>query len=125
MNSKGKKKKMEWTTSEKDGILVVTLDGRLVAASVDDVQDAILPLIEKNPNAVFDLAKMVHIDSSGLGLLVRLLQKAMEKGGALKLASLQPHPKIVFDITKAHRVFEIHDSLDAALASFQKKDGAQ
>ena len=109
---------MEWTTSIENGILKIALDGRLVAACVDDVQEALLPQVEETPNVVLDLTKMVHIDSSGLGLLVRFLQKATEKGGTVKIACLQPHPRIVFDITKAYRVFEIHDTVEAALASF-------
>ena len=28
------------------------------------------------------------------------------------------HPRVVFDITKAYRVFEIYDSVEAAVAAF-------
>ncbi len=111
---------MEWTTTENNGILTVTLDGRLVAACVDDLQEPILKEIEKTPKVVLDLTKMMHIDSSGLGLLVRFLQKANEKGGSVKIACLQAHPKVVFDITKAYRVFEIYESVDGAIAAFNK-----
>ena len=58
-------------------------------------------------NVLFDLSNMVHIDSSGLGVLVQVLQKAKAGGGKVVLAALQPGPKIVFDITKVSRVFEI------------------
>ena len=58
-------------------------------------------------NVLFDLSGMVHIDSSGLGVLVQVLQKAKAGGGKVVLAALQPAPKIVFDITKVSRVFEI------------------
>jgi anti-sigma B factor antagonist len=109
---------MEWTSSEENGILKIALDGRLVAACVDDMQEALLPQVERTPNVVLDLTKMVHIDSSGLGLLVHLLQKANEKGGTVKIACLQPHPRVVFDITKVYRVFKIYDTVEEALASF-------
>ena len=72
----------------------------------------------ENPKMVLDLSRMSHIDSSGLGMLVKLLQRATDKGGVVKIACLQSHPRIVFDITKAYRVFEIYDSVDAALKSF-------
>ena len=49
----------------------------------------------------------MHIDSSGLGVLVQVLQKVKAGGGKVILAALQPAPKIVFDITKVSRVFEI------------------
>ena len=40
-------------------------------------------------------------------MLVQVLQKVKAGGGKVVLASLQPGPKIVFDITKVSRVFEI------------------
>ena len=40
-------------------------------------------------------------------VLVQVLQKAKAGGGKVVLAALQPGPKIVFDITKVSRVFEI------------------
>ena len=104
--------------SEKDGVAVVAPEGRLVAACSEDLRATVAAHLETNSRVVFDLAKMTHIDSSGLGVLVQLLQKAKDQGGAVKLANLQPHPRIVFDITKVYRVFEIYDSLDLALASF-------
>ena len=36
----------------------------------------------------------------------------------MKIACLQAHPRVVFDITKAYRVFEIYDSVEAAVAAF-------
>ena len=110
---------MECTFEELDNVLKVTLEGRFVAASVDDMRDQVAKRMERMPNVVFDLEKMSHIDSSGLGVLVQLLQRTTTRGGTVKLANIQPHPRIVFDITKVYRVFEIYDSVDAALASFK------
>lgn len=109
---------MEYNIAETNGVLVVSLSGRLVAACTEEVKEAISPRMDANPKVLLDLSKMSHIDSSGLGMLVQLLQKATEKGGIVKIACLQSHPKIVFDITKAYRVFEIFESVDAALKSF-------
>ncbi len=111
---------MEFNTSEKDGVLIVALDGRLVAACSEELKTLVSSRLETNPKVVIDLAKMTHIDSSGLGALVALLQRANAHGGTVKLANLQPHPRVVFDITKVYRIFEIFDTLDAALASFAK-----
>ena len=45
-------------------------------------------------------------------------KKCKAAGGICRLACLQPHPRIVFDITKVFRVFEIFDSVEEAEASF-------
>ena len=103
---------MELTTEDK--LLKVSVEGRLVAAVVPGMRDDILGRIKDGMNVLFDLGKMVHIDSSGLGLLVQVLQKVKAGGGKVVLAALQPRPKIVFDITKVSRVFEIVPTVEDA-----------
>lgn len=111
---------MECSFDEVDGVLKVAFDGRFVAACVEEVREQVSRRMMNHPAVVFDLAKMSHIDSSGLGVLVQLLQRATTMGGTVKLAAIQPHPRIVFDITKVYRVFEIFDTAEAAVASFKK-----
>ena len=98
---------MAWDISENGNVLNVAVDGRLVAAVAPDMRDEILGKMTEGQNVLFDLSRMAHIDSSGLGVLVQILQKAKAGGGKVILAALQPGPKIVFDITKVSRVFEI------------------
>ena len=109
---------MECTFDEIGDVLKVSLNGRFVAACVEEVREQVTKRMERLCNVVFDLERMSHIDSSGLGVLVQLLQRANLRGGAVKLAAIQPHPRIVFDITKVYRVFEIFDTVDAAVESF-------
>ena len=61
---------------------------------------------------------MEHVDSSGLGALVSVLQWMNGNGGVIKLCCLQSRPKIVFDITKVYRIFDIYATEAEALASF-------
>ena len=103
---------MELTTE--GNLLKVAIDGRLVAAVVPGMRDDILGHVKDGMNVLFDLSKMAHIDSSGLGLLVQVLQKVKAGGGKVVLAALQPRPKIVFDITKVSRVFEIVPTVEDA-----------
>ncbi len=98
---------MAWTISGDDKMLKVVVDGRLVAAVAPSLREELLARMQNGTNVLFDLGKMVHIDSSGLGVLVQVLQKSKAGGGKVVLAALQPGPKIVFDITKVSRVFEI------------------
>ena len=99
---------MAWETTESDnGLLTVAVEGRLVAAVAPAMREDILGKMKDGSNVLFDLTKMAHIDSSGLGVLVQVLQKAKANGGRVVLAGLQPGPKIVFDITRVSRVFEI------------------
>ncbi|MDR0932194.1 MAG: STAS domain-containing protein [Victivallales bacterium] len=110
---------MELKFDKIGNVLKITVSGRLVAACSEEFKDTVSGWLNENKFLLFDLSAMSHIDSSGLGVLVYLLQKVNAQEGALKLACLQPRPRIVFDITKVYRIFEIFDSVDAALASFE------
>ena len=105
---------MAWNIENGDNVLKVAVDGRLVAAVAPNLREDVMGLLEPGKNVLFDLGKMVHIDSSGLGLLVQVLQKVKAGGGKVVLAALQPRPKIVFDITKVSRVFEIVPTVEDA-----------
>ena len=98
---------MSWEIVEEGNLLKVSVEGRLVAAVAPNLRDELIGKMKEGTNVLFDLSKMVHIDSSGLGVLVQVLQKAKSSGGKVVLAALQPGPKIVFDITKVNRVFDI------------------
>ena len=113
---------MEYQFEQLGEILKVTLNGRLVAACSEDFKSLMMEHLDKNKNILLDLSQMGYVDSSGLGALVFLLQKAMAQGGKIKLACLQPRPRIVFDITKVYRVFEIFDSVDAGVKSFATQE---
>lgn len=99
-------------------VIKISLDGRLVAACSEEFKTAMFERLKEHKAILFDLEKMVHIDSSGLGALVSILQWCHSSDRVIKLACLQPRPRIVFDITKVYRVFEIYDTVDAAIASF-------
>ena len=105
---------MGWNITEGEKALRVDIDGRLVAAVAPSLREEVLAMMKDGTNVLFDLSGMVHIDSSGLGVLVQILQKAKAGGGKVVLAALQPGPKIVFDITKVSRVFEIVPTVDDA-----------
>ena len=98
---------MSWNITEEGNVVKVEIDGRLIAAVVPSLREEVLSKMVDGTNVLFDLSRMVHIDSSGLGVLVQILQKAKAGGGKMILAALQSGPKIVFDITKVSRVFEI------------------
>jgi anti-sigma B factor antagonist len=64
---------------------------------------------------VMDMSGVNFMDSSGMGLLIAMLKRMGERGGALRLANLQRSVRMVFDITRTTKVFKIFDTLEDAL----------
>ena len=103
------------------GIGVVRVNGALTAATVDPFREQLSEWQDREReviNFVVDLAKVDFMDSAGLGALIASLKRITERGGDMKLAALQKKPRMVFEITRAHKVFEIYNSVEDALRAF-------
>lgn len=64
---------------------------------------------------VLDLSGVEFMDSSGLGVLVGAHKEAVARGGALVLAAPSPRVHKIFKVTKLHKVFAVHETLDQAV----------
>jgi anti-sigma B factor antagonist len=107
--------------TKKNGIGVVRVEHALTAATVDAFREQLTAWQETESdvrNFVVDLEAVDFMDSAGLGTLIATLKRITERGGDLKLARLQKKPRMVFEITRAHKVFEIYNSVDDALRAF-------
>ena len=111
---------MEYQFETAGNVLKVALSGRLVASCSEEFKTTMNEHLKDQKRILFNLKRMEHVDSSGLGALVSILQWVNANEGVIKLCCLQPRPKIVFDITKVHRVFEIYNTEEEALESFSK-----
>lgn len=100
-------------------VVLVVKEERLDAHNSSELKTQMLNLFEDGKtNLVVDLETVRFVDSSGLGSLVSGFKNASARNGNLKLCSLQPQVKSMFELTRLHRVFEIFTNLDEALGSF-------
>ena len=108
---------------EGNDVLVIELrEDNLDASNVREFRDAALGLIHTRQRVVIDLAGVRFIDSSGLGALVSGFKNSVSHRGRLTLSGLQEQVRSMFELTRLHRVFEIHEGLQDALASFSEGD---
>lgn len=105
---------------EKDDVLLMEIqEERLDAHNSGELKNRMLSLFEEGKvNIVINLSEVRFIDSSGLGALVSGYKNASARNGNLKLCSLQPQVKSMFELTRLHRVFEIFPTTDEAIGSF-------
>lgn len=104
-----------------NGVAVVDCDGRLVFGEESaSLRDAVRSLLLMNKNIVLNLGGVNYIDSGGLGTLVALFTTARNAGGGIRLASLTQRVGDLLQVTKLVTVFEVHDTVEQAVNSFQQ-----
>ncbi|WIJ23779.1 STAS domain-containing protein [Devosia sp. RR2S18] len=106
------------STETTGDVLVVRLtEKRLDAGKAPLFKERIGSLIEDGASRlVLDLRDVEFIDSSGLGVIVSCL-KRLGPAGNLAIAGASSPVKRLFTLTRMDRVFSMHDTPEAAVAS--------
>lgn len=112
---------MELTTKKVRDIIVVGLaePGTLEASNVEPFREAMANLVEGTTRLLIDMGNITFLDSSGLGALVAIWRSVSARDGEMKLCRIGPMVRTVFELTRIHRIFEIYDTEEEALASYQ------
>ena len=111
---------LDITTSIVDEVTVIHLRGAILFGEEShSLYLLVKDLLNKTPQIVLNLNDVQRIDSSGLGTLVALHVAARKVGTHIKLANPGNHAKVLLQITKLVRVFEIFQETEGAIASFK------
>ena len=79
----------------------------------------VLPLLRADrPQIVFDMSKMLHVDSIGVGIFVQCICQVAKNDGEIKLAGMLPRAAVVFELTRIGQLFEIYETSISAVLSF-------
>jgi anti-sigma B factor antagonist len=115
--------KLSLETRQRGDVVIVYCQGRIVyrdeAAALSRLVGEVLQNREK---VILDLSGVSSIDSAGIGELVLLHTRAQAKNADLKCASPSPFVRDLLDLTRLDSLFEIHPSLNEALAAFQPRE---
>ena len=105
---------------EIDGVTVLELFGRVtLGEESNDLRTRIKDLLAQGKKRlVLDLGNVSYIDSAGLGTLVAGYTSSQNQGAGMKLANLTRKFHEQLSITKLVTVFEVHNSVADAIASF-------
>ena len=112
---------MNVVCEKKNGIGIIKVSGQLTAASVESFNEqvAVWQELEKEVvNFALDMSGVDFMDSSGLGALIATLKRITEHGGDMKISNLQKKPRMVFEITRAYKIFEIYDTVEDVIHSY-------
>ena len=111
---------MDIDVRKHSGVQVVRLRGDLkIGAAVDEFRRTVEDLLAAGDSRlVIDIAEVPMIDSSGIGVLVRSLTTAKQKGGSLKLVNPSKLALQTLKIVGLLSLFEVFDDEAAAVESY-------
>ena len=111
---------MDISIREDGRVRIVSVTGDLVIGESEaSFKRAVTRLMDEgHVDLVIDCGQVGMVDSTGLGALVRTLTTSQKEGGQTKLLSPPPNLKKLLEMTQLDSVFDIHQDLEAAVASF-------
>lgn len=100
-------------------VVLVTCSGRIIAGpQSESLRDQVKKLLPEDRDIVLHLGEVTFIDSSGLGLLVRLLASARAAGGDIKLCNVPREIHHTLKITNLITLFNTHETQVEAIEAF-------
>ncbi len=108
---------LEVLVNERPGGVVVAPQGEIAYSEARPFQAAMRRVMDaRPPKVVIDLSRVDYMNTPGVAVMVEALQAARKGKTRLVLAALNPKVMAILKIAKLNTVFEIADTLDAALS---------
>jgi len=97
---------------------LVSVSGRMLLSPEFRDLEALVEELSAGPRTllIFDLSRVVQIDSTGMGMFISAHGKMERAGGQLRLAGANGAVQDAFHITRLDTVFSFYPSTDAASA---------
>jgi anti-sigma B factor antagonist len=110
---------MEINKRQAENVIVLELSGRFDAYGAPAVADRLAEAAKERPATVLvNLTGINFIDSTGCAVLVRGMKQCREQGGDLRLCSLQRPVRMIFELTRLDRAFDIFPDEQTALKAY-------
>jgi len=104
----------------------VFLTGSIDASTNQTFEKRLSDILSSGTTSVMlVLTNVKYINSTGLGTIVKCVDTFREKGGDIKLVGVPTKVIALFEMLGLLALFETHDTIDSAVASFGKKKDAK
>ncbi|MCX6054717.1 MAG: STAS domain-containing protein [Chloroflexi bacterium] len=105
-----------------ESTIVFSLSGRLDAASAPQLAKGIEKYLSVTPlNLAIEMKDITFIDSTGLSILVQGLKRCRERQGNLAIFGIQQTVRIIFELTRLDKAFDIYINEAEALNGITHK----
>ncbi len=112
---------IEYSSEEKDGILIFKInENRVDSFKSPAFKTELLKLIAAgNSRILIDLSDVDTMDSSGLGALTFGRRQIEEVGGELVICGLQEKVQTLFNIAKLDSIFKLFSTTDEGMEALK------
>src|ERR1700712_5434710 len=97
-------------TDHKDVKVVDFVNSKILdEANINEIGQHLIGLAEAidRPKILLDFAKVDHLSSAALGMLINVNNRVKNHNGQLRLSNIRPAIMEVFEITKLNKLFKI------------------
>jgi anti-anti-sigma factor len=107
---------MEIQSRVENGVLVITIEGRLDAATAPVAEGQINKALEGEQNRLlFDLSALEYLSSGGLRVILGAAKKIRSRDGKVALAALTQYVYEIFEVSGFTAMLPIKNSIEEGL----------
>lgn len=108
---------MQFEIHEQQGIQILKLNLEYLNSSTAASFKSEAPIDQLSTEKILlDLSHLQFVDSTGLGAIIGLNKRLLEKGQCLALISANQQIKSVFELVKMHKIISLFNNFDDAIA---------
>jgi serine/threonine-protein kinase RsbW len=116
---KERRAKMQAQVEKVNDVAVLALEGEINVTNSMKLRETFIKTVNEGMNKFLaDFEKVTFIDSSGLAVLIEMVKRLKENNGRLILCNVNVKIKGLFEITKVHKLIDIYENRETALAAF-------
>ena len=111
---------MEIVQEEQNGIVLVTIKGRMEARLAAEFEHIIKEIINYDRRLLlFDLSALDYLRSSVLRVILNAVKEINRKSGKVVLCCLNGYVKEVFEVSSPKDTFALADSVESGMQTLQ------
>lgn len=112
---------MEVSEKRQDGVVVLSLKGRLDSNTSWDFEKTLLEMLQGGETRfVLDFSELDYISSAGLRVLLKAVKELKRTDGRLCVCALKEYIREIFSLSGFLSFLPTHATLEESLSSFQQ-----
>jgi anti-anti-sigma factor len=109
-----------------EDIVVLRVQGLVDSGTSQQMEERLDQLVAEGiVKIIVDLGKVDYISSAGWGIFVGEIKGVRQKNGDIKLASMRPDVREVFDLLEFNTLLTPYDSREDALSAFGTAENSE